>query len=208
MDNVEELPDRLVDCFLKLSNGLLSSFALAAVAAVRKNMHHIITKFSQELDAAYVANRLITDPPEDVAELIKDLFISECDAALSIENVKSNYLEPTQITKWLDAHGQPIRNDLKYKSKKTEIFVKRKFIDNLLNEGFKDDQVMIEDGSLRKFPEQNRNLVSCSFHDCKESAIEAESQFSRFVLMRHELYGNSKVKSDKGWTPSLNVIGQ
>ncbi|HWR31039.1 MAG TPA: response regulator receiver domain, partial [Negativicutes bacterium] len=97
-----KLPDRLLDAMIDLADGLLPAFSLSAVAAVRKNMHHIISRFSASLDNAFVANLLITDPPEDVTELIRELFISECDSALGLENVVDNCLNNKKVKNWLE----------------------------------------------------------------------------------------------------------
>ncbi|MFL7922290.1 hypothetical protein V7O30_21640, partial [Escherichia coli] len=73
-----DLPTVLVNQFCKFADGLLPSFALAAVGAIRKKSHHMVTRFGSHLDSAYVANLLISDPPEDVAEMMRELLVAEC----------------------------------------------------------------------------------------------------------------------------------
>ena len=140
---IKKLPNAIIEAFAELSEGLLPSFVLAAVAAVRRNMHHIITRFSKNLDAAYVANRLITNPPSDVAELIRQLFISECDTALGLEKVADNYLEPEAIKLWLKYHNQPRDDSCEYKK---SMKVDGAFLYALLENGITDDdkEVILE----------------------------------------------------------------
>lgn len=102
------LPETIVDAFVALSDGLVPSFALAAVGAIRNNIHHMLTRFDANLDPAYIGNRLITDPPEDVAELMRDLLISECDNSLAFDSVTEDFLSATAIRKWIAArHKAP-----------------------------------------------------------------------------------------------------
>nr|WP_320116823.1 response regulator receiver domain [uncultured Desulfuromonas sp.] len=201
----EELPDKLLEAMTDLSEGLLPSFALAAVAAVRRNMHHIATRFSSDLDMAFVANRLITDPPGDVAELIRELFVSECDTALGLEKVADNYLEKNQISKWLDKHNQPKRRETYGGKKGNDISVDRAFIDGLLNKGIRQGKVEIEGVGEKSFKEDYRRKVTFGLHGSKEKAIESETDFSRFASLKREAFGSTKLLSQEGWVPSLSL---
>lgn len=96
------LPDKIITLFTKLNDGLIPSFALASVGAIRKNTHHLLTRFERDLDSAYIANRLITDPPEDIAELMRDLLVAECENSLSYDAVADEYLTLKPIEKWLE----------------------------------------------------------------------------------------------------------
>lgn len=193
------LPERILEAFTNLSEGILPTFALAAVAAVRRNVHHIITRFSSDLDAAFVANRLITDPPSDVPELFRELFISECDAALGLDKVADKYLNQESIKIWLDAEGQP-KGQFAYSSHSID----RVFIDGLLNEGIKNDKV-IAGGNAKKFPEDKRELVSHALHGTEQAAKIGECKFSRHVVLKREAFGMTKLHSVEGWVPSLTL---
>lgn len=216
-DKSEEfLPGILIENFAHLVTGILPSFALASVAAIRRNMHHIITKFSDDLDAPYVANRLITDPPEDVAELIKDLFISECNAALEIEDVTKNYLELSQVVKWIDKQTLKEKEYHVETSKKNEetneeekvqekICIDKNFLTSLSQYGVINDYVQLKDETVKYFPQRHRHKISFCFHSNKKEAIEAEKKFSRLVVMKHELNGDNKIKADTSWSPILTI---
>ncbi|UCV11314.1 hypothetical protein KI614_14375 [Dechloromonas denitrificans] len=96
-----DLPEKIITLFTKLNDGLIPSFALASVGAIRKNTHHLLTRFESDLDSAYIANRLITDPPEDIAELMRDLLVAEFENSLSYDAVADEYLTPKPIENWL-----------------------------------------------------------------------------------------------------------
>lgn len=210
------LPVKILDALTELSDGILPTFALAAVAAVRRNVHHIITRFSSDLDAAYVANRLITDPPGEVAELLRELFISECDTALGLEQVADHFLSEDRIKHWFAKVEQPIstanfaaeivRTTRKGRpqTENRTITVNSDFLISLLNEGIADFKITIEGCDPVDFPEYSRGKVSAALHK-KEDNPDGERRFARFAALKREAFGNTKLISDEKWTPSLTL---
>ena len=77
----------------------------------------MVTRFGSHLDSAYVANRLISDPPEDVAEMMRELLVAECDNALGLESVADRYLDKYALTHWL-AHNKDKFVEPSYKKAK------------------------------------------------------------------------------------------
>lgn len=193
------LPERILEAFTNLSDGILPSFALAAVSAIRRNVHHIITRFSSDLDAAYVTNRLITDPPSDVSELIRDLFVSECDAALGLDKVADKYLGPDSIKLWLDVKGQP-KGQFTYNSHSID----RAFINGLLQDGIMDGKIKVG-GVEKKFPQDKRVLLSHALNGTELVAKTSECKFARNIALKREAFGMSKLRSVEGWAPSLTL---
>ncbi|WP_145024211.1 response regulator receiver domain [Geobacter argillaceus] len=194
-----ELPLKILEAFTEIADGLLPSFALAAVAAVRRNVHHIITRFSSNLDAAYVTNRLLTDPPSDVSELIRELFVSECDVALGLDKVADKYLEKDSVSLWLNANKQPIAQPA-YSTNAID----GEFISGLLQSGIKEGKVKV--GAVeKKFPEDKRVLLSHALHGTEHDAKVGECQFSRHITLKREAFGMSKLQSAEGWVPSLTL---
>ncbi len=171
-----DLPLRILEAFTELSDGILPAFAFAAVAAVRRNVHHIITRFSSDLDAAYVANRLITDPPGEVAELLRELFVSECDTALGLEQVADHFLSEDRIKHWFAKVEQPISTaNFSVEIEKTtrkgkpqtenrSVTVNYDFLNSLLCEGIADFKISIEGCDPVHFPEFSRGKVSAALH--------------------------------------------
>lgn len=222
----ERLPTALVNKFTHLADGLLPSFALAAVGAVRKNVHHMLTRFSSTLDSAYVANRMITDPPGDVAELIRELFVTECDNALGLERVADRFLEVDSILKWMDARKAPFQKGKSYtyekeeeikegtaqkgerniKKIKTGVVIDRKFLDALINYGVSGADMRLDaTGKKQSFRENKRMLVSKSLAHDDKVAEEYEQEFARFITLRREAFGSTKITDGEKWLPSLTT---
>jgi hypothetical protein len=196
-----ELSSALIEHFALFADGLLPSFALAAVGAIRKNIHHMVTRFGSDLDSAYVANRLITNPPEDVAELVRELLVAECDNALGIESIADQYLDKAVVEAWL--------------SKNENLFVeqsygKKQSVDNalcslLLRNGI--DNTGAKNGTEKsiEFPVKHRNKVSIALAGSEARSKKSEAAFSKLVVFKREAFGDTKLIGGDGWRPSLTT---
>ncbi|WP_137819625.1 response regulator receiver domain [Pseudomonas sp. 2FG] len=202
------LPGRLIDLFSHLADGLIPAFALAAIGAIRKNTHHMLTRFSSSLDSAYIANRLITNPPGDVAELMRELLVAECDNALGLDSVADDYLERESISKWLDVKEtefSPTQYKGKVNGANQNIDINKAFVNELLCSGVGDRE--FTDGAGRKieFSEFSRNKVSEVLAGGQAHARIAENEFSRLVAFRREAFGSSTSLLNPSWRPSLTT---
>ena len=73
-----DLPERLIDDFVRMTAGLMPSIALVALTAVRENPHRVLDKFDSKLDAAFLAHRACLPIPDDseqhmVAQIASEL---------------------------------------------------------------------------------------------------------------------------------------
>lgn len=195
-----DLPERLFKLFLLLSEGLIPSFSLAAVGAIRKNMHHLVTRFSKELDTAYISNRLITNPPTDVTELMRDLLVSEFDNAIGLERIADEYLDVESIRLWLDAH----ENNFSSQRYNREV-IDKNFIVQLLNSGIDDKGFKDHAGTIIKLPVEKRGLISVALAGDMELSREAQNKFSRLVAFKREAVMLPKFSSHVDWSPSLTT---
>ena len=201
-ENVKELPRILIDEMTELADGILPAFSMAAVAAVRNNTHHIISRFSRDLDGAYVANRMITSPPGEVAELMRELFASECDTALGLESVADKFLENDVIKLWLEDRSQPINKDCDFSKNKK---INREVLDNLLDHELVKGQALV-DGTRQNFSEGKRKKLSVALHSSEGEAKEAEYDFAKYVVLKRGAFGSTKIKPEHGeWAPSLTL---
>lgn len=66
----DELPERLVEDFASMTEGLLPSIALTSLTAVREGEHKILDRFRAELDPAFVAHMACLPDPEDAERQI------------------------------------------------------------------------------------------------------------------------------------------
>ncbi|MES2818728.1 MAG: response regulator receiver domain [Pseudomonadota bacterium] len=192
-----DLPKTLINLFIHFADGILPTFALAAIGAIRKNTHHMVTRFGRELDSAYIANRLITNPPEDVAELMRDLLVAECDNALGLESVADHYLDKKAIDRWLNKHEASIAPQA-YGDKQVDMSL----LKLLLNHGI--DQKRVGEPAI-SLPVEKRNKVSIALAGNADCSKDAEAAFSRLVVFKREAFGDTKLLGDNGWLPSLTT---
>lgn len=202
---VRDLPHLLINQFTKLADGLIPSFALAAVGAIRKNTHHMLTRFHTSLDSAYVSNRLITNPPGDVTELMRELLVAECDNAIGLDRVADEFLENDTITKWLN-YNNKLFNPVTYKTRKGEdIEVTFELLNAMLKNGVGDNEFKIKKGQSISFPEEGRNSVSITLAGSPDASRNSENEFSRLVAFRREANGTTTRLMNPKWRPSITT---
>ena len=66
----EDLPERLVDDFALMTEGLLPGIALTSLSAVREGEHKILDRFCSDLDPAFLAHMACLPDPEDAERQI------------------------------------------------------------------------------------------------------------------------------------------
>lgn len=98
----KDLPELLIKEFVQLTDGLLANFAVSAVAAVRRGAHHVLTRFSNVLDGAYLSHRASIDVPEEAEALALDLVAVELSSLIENANVAARTLSVAVIEAWLD----------------------------------------------------------------------------------------------------------
>lgn len=112
--NEERLPERLIAEFAKLSEGVVPSFALASVAAVRQGAHHVLSQYTADLDGAFIAHRCGIPHPDDSKSFAIDLITSELRNLIEVEDVAGQTLSEEIAAAWLQAkidRGETFRTD-------------------------------------------------------------------------------------------------
>ena len=66
----EDLPERLVEDFSAMTEGLLPSIALTSLTAVREGAHMVLDQFCADLDPAFLAHRACLVNPDDAERQI------------------------------------------------------------------------------------------------------------------------------------------
>lgn len=80
--DITELPERLYREFSEMTSGLASNVALKSLAVLRENTHAILGHVRADLDAAFLAHRLLLPEPDDANEHAVDLVAGELTALL------------------------------------------------------------------------------------------------------------------------------
>lgn len=109
-----DLPERLVTEFAHLSDGLLATFAISAVAAVRRGAHHVLALYGEELDGAYIGHRCALPHPDDAITFAAELISTELRNLIELDETAERNLNKDVINAWLErlvGTGHTFRTD-------------------------------------------------------------------------------------------------
>ena len=93
----DKLPARLQSEFANLSEGLLSNVALATIASIRRSTHHVLSKFSGQMDGPYFHHRARIESPDDAEDYAVDIVLSELKGAIDKRQVADTHAGPQAI---------------------------------------------------------------------------------------------------------------
>ena len=93
----DRLPERLQTEFATLSEGLLSNVALATIASIRSSTHHVLSKFTRQMDGPFFHHRALIESPDDAEEYAVDIVLSELKGAIDKQWVAAKYAGPKAI---------------------------------------------------------------------------------------------------------------
>ncbi|MGK0273345.1 MAG: hypothetical protein ACI88H_004025 [Cocleimonas sp.] len=99
----EELPAFITSEFTKMTNGLLSNFALQSLTAIRQNFHQILNVFNKKLDAAYLTHQSLLSNSDDANELLVELLGDTFTSILRSNNLNST-LDNRVTNFWLESN--------------------------------------------------------------------------------------------------------
>jgi len=100
----EDLPERAVEGFARAVGGLLPNVAIEGLAAVRRNTHRLLQRFSSGLDPAYLTHRALLPNPADSEEHLIGFLGSELTAILEDEGVGS-VSRAAAVEDWVSQQG-------------------------------------------------------------------------------------------------------
>jgi len=97
-----DLPARIISEYASVNMGLLEHASISALAAIRRNTHCLISRFSKELDAPFVSHRVYSDPIEDVKNQVAPFIASELQAIIEQSGLSDGLCRDV-ICKWVDS---------------------------------------------------------------------------------------------------------
>ena len=103
----KELPNVLLEEFSTVVGGLLRNAVFYSIAAIRKNTHTLLDRFSADIDPAFVSHRVYSNPCEDTEDHIVPMICSEIGNILRQENI-SNHLNKETILNWTNSSNVKI----------------------------------------------------------------------------------------------------
>jgi Response receiver domain len=196
-----ELPSRLITEFASLSKGLLSTFALNSVAALRDAANHIVSLFKPELDGAYVSHHCGQNHPIDALSFAIDFITNELRNVLAVNDVAENSLGEEKLKGWASALGADhvFNNHLGKR-------VDRASIDKYISDGASAKSSVQQIDAPP--PEQNgvpvgpKNIIN-TFFSSVAKANESADAFSRLTSFKREAHGASSFPEH--WRPVLTL---
>jgi hypothetical protein len=205
VDKVTEssLPQRLIEEFSELSKGLLTSFALHSIAAVRRATHHVVTVFRDELDGAYLGHRCALLQPDDARDFAVELLVGELRNVVAVdENVQGRMTEAV-LDAWVDQRAQA---GFKAQGKSMPI----ESVKKLLRGGVKalddaKDQFVTGDGNAMGGKLHPENMGSL-FFDTPAAAWNSHLELSRVSSFKREAFGRTQLPTDFRPTLSLGSV--
>lgn len=179
-----DLPDQLVDEFVKLTDGLLSNFAVSSVAAIRRGAHHVLALFANDLDGVYVAHRCSIKNPDEAEDLALELIGSELIALIENGRIPETTLGPDVIDAWLEREG----------TSRDFATDKARLPADLMKELIRKGQARLADktGQMQLGRDQppkdtiNANTIMSVFYDDDDAARVAARRFCRLSNFKRE----------------------
>lgn len=105
-----QLPEELLREFSKLSEGLLTNVALAAISSMRDTTHHVLGKFKPELDAPFFHHRAFLKAPSDSMDYAVSIVLSALKSEVDKSQITAKYTSPDAIKRRIEAMEQSPEN--------------------------------------------------------------------------------------------------
>ncbi|MGB0662417.1 MAG: response regulator receiver domain [Pontibacterium sp.] len=109
----EDLPEKALQAFAALVNGLVPAFAMKATSTVRQCTGALLAKFSSDLDSGYLAHRALLPDPQDSEVLMLENYSSYLRNVLALAQVDRKTLGYDTLKLWVEE-----KYDSRYKKAK------------------------------------------------------------------------------------------
>jgi len=165
-----QLPKELLMAFSALSNGLLSNVALATISSMRDTTHHVLSKFSSELDGPFFHHRALLKNSSDSMDYAVSVVMSALKSEVDKSKVTSKYTTEDAIKRRLVQMPQNPENfTLRYSKKNKEKEFKLHI----------DDVISIMERGFSGWPDQDKTAALERQEDKQASPLPAKDVFSK-----------------------------
>lgn len=205
VDKVEEgdLPQRLISEFAALSRGLLTSFALHSIAAVRLAAHHIATVFRQELDGAYLGHRCSLPQPDDARDFAVELLVGELRNVVAVDEEAAGRMTDTVLDAWVDG-----RATAGFQAKGKAVAIET--IKTLLHGGAdalgKSKEQFVDSAGSPTEGRIGSGNFGRPFFDTDATAWSGHLEFARLSSFKREAFGRTQLPADFQPTLTLGTV--
>jgi response regulator receiver domain-containing protein len=180
-----ELPTRLRNEFAALTAGLVTTVALASLAALREDTHRILSMLGPALDAAFLGHRAALPVPEDAESHAVALVVSELRSVIEDNDVGRHAGVPA-LELWL---RDPSRRHTKFG---TLIDASKRLTEGqltvMLSRGLGDDDGCDEAGTLKYgkayFKSKVKPHATRAFAATMEESNRSDHEFASRMMLR------------------------
>jgi hypothetical protein len=190
-----DLPDRLMQEFAVVTEGILTTFAVQAIAAVRRAAHHIIAVFRKELDGCYLAHRCRLPDPEDAKDFATELVVEELRNIITMADVAERCMSADILKAWVD-HVH-VNNNHVFRSRAAEEF-STEMIKGWLEKGG-----LLSKSLARAQGLKNIKDIEGAFFQNGPECWQRSLEFARLSSLKREPRGRTKFPGD--WRPTLTL---
>lgn len=197
----DRLPDFILDEFTEMTSGLLTTFVLKSLTAIRTNTFRLIKLYEKDLDASFVAHRLLLPNQEDSKEQLIEMLTHSIEALL-LYNKTGEATSLDRIKKWIDTRKIPEKTiDIG----KKKLNIDRDFLKTWAENGFVEAcKILCKSKGFKHTPE-DRELEKKKekFYQSGKIHVSLETgcSDSKFSILTHQK-SNLKPPSRK---PSLTL---
>ncbi|TRC77472.1 hypothetical protein FJV83_28070 [Mesorhizobium sp. WSM4307] len=194
------LPERLVEEFTRLVDGLLPTFAVSAIAVVRDAALHILALFNRSLDGAFVGHRCALPDPDDADAFAVELLSDELRNVIETNGIAETFLGAKAIGAWIA--GQPDR-----------IFGDGVAMlgAELLHATVANGPTAFNKGKQVKYGDATKGAptpikilnIARVFYDDDPSVLANNKRLARLSTFRNEALGGAPMP--QGWVPFLSI---
>ncbi|HNW43060.1 MAG TPA: response regulator receiver domain [Elusimicrobiales bacterium] len=97
----------LIDEFVKMNAGILPSYALHGLAAIRNNSKRILDRFHGDLDGAFLLHRELVSKSEEAFDQLPELLAEEMRAVVEDESLSAGYAKKLAAAALKHSHILP-----------------------------------------------------------------------------------------------------
>lgn len=180
------LPERVIEEFTEIVEGLVSNTALKSVALLRKNTNELLGLFNKDLDRAYLTHRALCPNPEDAESLLIRSIVDTMEAVLIYGNI-SETCDTERIEAWIDEnHIEEQQKNLKFNNKKNSVTFDSDKCKKWLRDGYPNLLNGLESNGEKMTVEDIEHADKYTLKDCASLCFSCDEKCNNeFAILTH-----------------------
>jgi len=189
----KQLPKDLLREFAELSSGLLSNVALATISSMRDTTHHVLSKFSSELDGPFFHHRALLQNTKDSMDYAVSVVMSTLKSEVNKSNIAEKFTTIDAIKRRLEAIGKEdyILRYQKDEHEKQFHFSLDEVLEIIESEDGKWPSELLQVAKARPENAQNAKPTNAHFKSDFSSVFSGSKDEANKAMMRFSFLTNS-----------------